>query len=126
MSLPSGLEAPRLQSWISNLTPQPFELHVPFNPTPYIVTPLVLLSLGVGGFTMWPYALPLLQSRIVWGVSSILLILTFTSGYMWNKIKNAPYVTGGPNGQVTWIAGGFQNQLGLESQIVGATCEWAR
>lgn len=41
---------------------------------------------------------------------------------MWNRIKSAPYVTAGEGGKVNWIAGGFQNQLGLESQVVGGIC----
>jgi oligosaccharyltransferase complex subunit gamma len=52
------------------------------------------------------------------------MILVFTSGYMWNKIKNAPYVNVGRDGKVNWIAGGFQNQLGLESQVVAGICEF--
>jgi len=50
--------------------------------------------------------------------------LTFTSGFMWNRIKNAPYIGVSQSGHVSWIAGGYQNQLGVESQIVGVTCEW--
>ena len=42
---------------------------------------------------------------------------------MWNKIKNAPYVAVDPQGKVNWIAGGYQNQLGLESQVVAGLCE---
>jgi hypothetical protein len=54
----------------------------------------------------------------------MILILTFTSGYMWNKIKNAPYVAADQSGKVSWIAGGYQNQLGMESQVVGGICKW--
>ncbi|KAK1925155.1 hypothetical protein DB88DRAFT_488109 [Papiliotrema laurentii] len=115
-----GLAAPPFHEWISNLTPKPFELHKPFNPVPFIVIPLVLVTLAGLTYALWPYALPLIQSRLVWGVASILLILTFTSGHMWNRIKNAPYVAVSQNGQTSWIAGGFQQQLGLESQVVGA------
>ena len=42
---------------------------------------------------------------------------------MWNRIKNAPYIGVSQSGHVSWIAGGYQNQLGIESQIVGITCE---
>jgi oligosaccharyltransferase complex subunit gamma len=51
------------------------------------------------------------------------MILVFTSGYMWNKIKNAPYVNVDRDGKVSWIAAGFQNQLGLESQIIAGICK---
>ncbi len=42
---------------------------------------------------------------------------------MWNKIKNAPYVAV-QDGKTSWMAGGFQNQLGLETQVVGAMCKF--
>lgn len=97
---------------------------MPFNPIPLIVIPATLLALAFATYALWDYALPIVQSRIVWGAASILLILTFTSGHMWNRIKNAPYVAIGRDGQTSWIAGGYQNQLGLESQVVAAMCEW--
>ena len=120
----SGLSAQSFHSHIRGLAPKDFELHVPFNPIPLIVIPATLLALAFATYALWDYALPIVQSRIVWGAASILLILTFTSGHMWNRIKNAPYVAIGRDGQTSWIAGGYQNQLGLESQVVAAMCEW--
>ncbi|KAI9014659.1 hypothetical protein BC832DRAFT_537129 [Gaertneriomyces semiglobifer] len=40
------------------------------------------------------------------------------SGYMWNSIRQPPY-TGMRNGRPELVAGGFQNQFVLETQIVG-------
>ncbi|KAK4684548.1 oligosaccharyltransferase complex subunit gamma, partial [Tremellales sp. Uapishka_1] len=117
----NGLTAPPFHSWVSGFTPTKFVLHKPFNPVPLVAIPLTVLSVAYTIYLTYPYLVPLLQSRIVWGALSIIMILTFTSGYMWNKIKNAPYVQMGPNGQTSWIAGGYQNQLGLESQVVAAT-----
>ena len=43
------------------------------------------------------------------------------SGHMWNQIRTPPYVmTNG--GSISYITGGFQNQLGIESQIVALLC----
>ncbi|OXH16078.1 oligosaccharyltransferase complex subunit gamma [Cryptococcus neoformans A1-35-8] len=116
----NGLSAPPLHTWVSSLTPSPFELHTPLNPWPFVFVPLSLIAIGVSAYSLRSILVPLIQSRIVWGTASIILILTFTSGYMWNKIKNAPYVAAGRDGKVQWIAAGYQNQLGLESQVVGA------
>lgn len=102
---------------------QSFPLHKPFNPVPFIVTPIVLLTFGAAAYSLRSVLIPLAMSRIIWGTASLVLILTFTSGYMWNKIKNTPYVAVGEGGKISWFAGGFQNQLGMESQIVGVTCE---
>ncbi|KAK8869525.1 hypothetical protein IAR55_000091 [Kwoniella newhampshirensis] len=114
-----GLTAPPLHSWLTGLTPQPFSLYKPFNPIPFIVVPLALIVITVSLYSMRAILIPLAQSRVVWGTGSLILILTFTSGYMWNKIKGAPYVAAGPGGSVSWIAQGYSNQLGLESQVVG-------
>ncbi|WRT67444.1 uncharacterized protein IL334_004415 [Kwoniella shivajii] len=115
----NGLTAPPLHSWLNNLTPAHFSFYKPVNPLHYIGIPIAVIAMGVSLFSLRKLLVPLVQSRIVWGTASIILILTFTSGHMWNKIKNAPYVAAGPNGKISWIAGGYQNQLGLESQVVG-------
>lgn len=53
-------------------------------------------------------------------------MLTFTSGYMWNKIKEAPYMVVDREGRSQWMAGGFSNQYGAESQVVAVICESPR
>ncbi|KAG2203567.1 hypothetical protein INT46_003344 [Mucor plumbeus] len=55
-----------------------------------------------------------------WAVLSILFILTFTSGYMWNRIRTPPFVMPGKNGDINYIASGFSSQLGVEPQIVAS------
>ncbi|WWC60794.1 uncharacterized protein I303_103370 [Kwoniella dejecticola CBS 10117] len=115
----NGLTAPPLHAFLNNLTPEGFAFYKPINPINYIAIPASILAIGLSLYSMRKIIVPLVQSRLIWGTFSIILILTFTSGYMWNKIKNAPYVAAGPNGQISWIAGGYSNQLGLESQVVG-------
>lgn len=41
---------------------------------------------------------------------------------MYNHIRKVPYVAGDGKGGISYFAGGFQNQFGLETQIVGAMC----
>jgi len=69
-----------------------------------------------------PYLLPVIQSRNLWAAISLITILLFTSGHMYNHIRSVPYVAGDNKGGVSYFAGGFQNQLGLETQIVAAMC----
>ncbi|WVO14155.1 hypothetical protein L204_101786 [Cryptococcus depauperatus] len=114
-----GLDASALHNWVSNLTPTHFDLHEPFNPMPYIVIPASIIAIAVFVYSLRSFLVPLAQSRVVWGCVSLILILTFISGYMWNRIRNAPYIAMGKDGKINWIAGGYQNQLGLESQVVG-------
>ncbi|KAI8970368.1 hypothetical protein BDF20DRAFT_121338 [Mycotypha africana] len=56
--------------------------------------------------------------RNTWAVISIAIVLTMTSGYMWNRIRSPPYIMPGRNGDISYVAAGFSNQLGIESQIV--------
>lgn len=42
---------------------------------------------------------------------------------MWNQIRNPPYTAPGRDGRPGFIAQGFQNQFGLESQIVAVLCK---
>ena len=44
------------------------------------------------------------------------------SGHMWNQIRNPPYSVPGRDGRAGFIAQGFQNQFGLETQIVAVIC----
>lgn len=44
--------------------------------------------------------------KTTWTVISILIILTMTSGYMWNRIRTPPFVMPGKNGEVNYIASG--------------------
>lgn len=83
----------------------------------------------LGGITFlsvaWPYLLPILQNRNVWAAISLILILLFTSGHMFNHIRKVPYVAGDGKGGVSYFAGGFSSQYGLETQIVAAMCKFS-
>lgn len=41
-----------------------------------------------------------------------------TSGYMFTRIRGTPFTSGG-----SWIAPGYQNQYGQETQVVAAICK---
>lgn len=43
------------------------------------------------------------------------------SGYMWARIRNAPYVGSGPEG-ILYIMPNPQSQFGVESRIVSGIC----
>lgn len=73
-------------------------------------------------FVAWPYVLPIIQNRNVWAAISLVSILLFTSGHMFNHIRKVPYVAGDGKGGISYFASGFQNQYGLETQIVAAMC----
>lgn len=70
-----------------------------------------------------PYVVPILQNRNLWAAFSLIAVLLFTSGHMFNHIRKVPYVSGDGKGGISYFAGGFSNQFGLESQIVAAICK---
>jgi len=91
------------------------------------ITGITMVLGGVtGAFVAWPYVLPLLQNRNIWAALSLIGILLFISGHMFNQIRRVPYVAGDGRGGISYFAGGFQNQYGLETQIVAAICRFHR
>ncbi|GJC85294.1 OST3 OST6 family protein [Colletotrichum tofieldiae] len=80
----------------------------------------IVLGAGTVLVTASPYILPIIQNRNLWAAISLIAILLFTSGHMFNHIRKVPYVAGDGRGGISYFAGGFQNQFGLETQIVAA------
>lgn len=100
--------------------------------TPKVQRPLNWVKIGtvsaivVLGATTAKLALPVLMpmfySRSLWAALSLISILLFTSGHMFNHIRKVPYVVNNGRGGVSYLAGGFSNQYGLETQIVAIIC----
>ncbi|KAJ5785743.1 uncharacterized protein N7503_010955 [Penicillium pulvis] len=116
------ISADQLYSWINR--------HLPDGPKPALVRPvnymrivsgITILMGAVTLFTvLYPYVLPIIQNRNLWAAVSLIAILLFTSGQMFNHIRKVPYVAGDGRGGISYFAGGFQNQFGMETQIVAA------
>jgi oligosaccharyltransferase complex subunit gamma len=115
--------AEQIHAWIARQVPDDV-------PKPSVSRPInwvKIISVTVmvlGGITAIavasPYILPLLQNRNLWAAVSLIAVLLFTSGHMFNHIRKTPYVSGDGKGGINYFAGGFSNQYGLESQIVAA------
>ncbi|KAJ5102866.1 hypothetical protein N7532_003395 [Penicillium argentinense] len=118
----SPIGAEQLYSWIGR--------HLPEGPKPPLVRPVnymrivSAITILMGTVTLFtvlsPYVLPIVQNRNLWAAVSLIAILLFTSGQMFNHIRKAPYVAGDGQGGISYFAGGFQNQFGMETQIVAA------
>ena len=106
--------------------------HLPEGPKPGIHRPpnylriitVTTTLLGIVSFlsVAYPYVLPVVQNRNLWAGISLITILLFTSGHMFNHIRKVPYVAGDGKGGISYFAGGFQTQFGMETQIVAAMC----
>ncbi|KAK3902231.1 magnesium transporter protein 1 [Staphylotrichum tortipilum] len=114
--------AEQIHAWLTR--------HHPSGPHPPIKRPInwirwistfVIVSGSITAASVaWPYVLPVIQNRTVWAAVTLISILLFTSGHMFNQIRNVPYVAGDGRGGISYFASGFQNQYGLETQIVAA------
>lgn len=125
MSLANRLQsAEQLHSWITrHLPPGPKPpIHRPLNYVRIITVTTTVLGLISFFSIAAPYILPVVQNRNLWAAVSLLTILLFTSGHMFNHIRKVPYIAGNGNGGITYFAGGFSNQFGLETQIIAAIC----
>lgn len=116
--------AEQLHSWITrHLPPGPKPpVHRPLNYVRIVTVTTIILGLISFFSIAAPYILPIVQNRNLWAALSLLIILLFTSGHMFNHIRKVPYVAGDGSGGITYFAGGFSNQFGLETQIVAAMC----
>ncbi|KAF1809008.1 putative dolichyl-diphosphooligosaccharide-protein glycotransferase [Eremomyces bilateralis CBS 781.70] len=102
--------------------------HLPSGPHPPVRRPVnyvkivVITTAVLGLITLFavaaPYLLPIIQNRNLWAAISLVLVLVFTSGQMFNHIRKVPYVAGNGKGGISYFAGGFQSQFGLETQII--------
>ena len=114
-----------VHSWIDRVAPEGTKppIRRPFNWIRLIVGTTIVLGVVSLISVAHPYILPVLQNRNLWAAISLITILLFTSGHMFNHIRKVPYVSGDGNGGISYFAGGFQNQFGMETQIVAAMCK---
>lgn len=127
-SQPLSLQsAEQIHGWISRHLPagsyQP-PIQRPLNYMRIVIITTAMLGLITFFSVAAPYILPVIQNRNLWAAISLLIILLFTSGHMFNHIRKVPYVSGDGNGNIVYFAGGFSNQFGLETQIVAGMCTY--
>ncbi|OJJ43323.1 hypothetical protein ASPZODRAFT_136552 [Penicilliopsis zonata CBS 506.65] len=116
------VSAEQLYTWITR--------HLPAGPKPPLVRPtnymriVSAVTLAMGFITLVtvlsPYILPVIRNRNLWAALSLIAILLFTSGHMFNHIRKVPYVAGDGKGGISYFAGGFSNQFGMETQIIAS------
>lgn len=117
--------AEQVFAWITRQLPSgPHPpLKRPFNFLRLATFSTILLGLVSVVSVAAPFLSPVLQNRNFWAAISLITILLFTSGHMFNHIRKVPYVSGDGKGGITYFAGGFSNQFGLETQIIAAMCK---
>lgn len=114
----SGFEADLLSEELSRFTPVPIPYKPPFN-----WGLLTTVILGIVSFLLsLRFIIPVLASRWTWAAVVIIATTVFTGGFMFVRIRGSPWVGSTKKG-LTWMAGGYQNQYGMEVQIVSGICK---
>ena len=118
--------AEQVNGWITRYLPDGPKptIYRPLNYVRIVATTTIILG-AISFFSIAsPYILPVLRNRNLWAAVSLIIILLFTSGHMFNHIRKVPYVSGDGKGGISYFAGGFSSQFGLETQIVAAICRY--
>ncbi|KAL9108551.1 MAG: hypothetical protein Q9227_006637 [Pyrenula ochraceoflavens] len=114
--------AEQIHAWIGRHLPDGSHppLVRPVNYSRIVTTITVALGLITFSTVAWPYVKPVVRSRNLWAGISLIAVLLFTSGHMFNHIRKVPYIAGDGRGGISYFAGGFSNQYGMETQIIAA------
>ncbi|PWZ01159.1 hypothetical protein BCV70DRAFT_199525 [Testicularia cyperi] len=116
-----GFEAQGLADHLARTLNLPFKYKRPVNVKLVALTTTAIVTLAATVYFMAPYLSVFVKSsKPFWMLVCLATIIVFTSGHMWNSIRNAPYVAMNPTGKPEYFASGFQNQYGIETQIVAA------
>lgn len=65
-----------------------------------------------------PRLLATIRAPKLWIAITLVSVLLFTSGHMFNTIRRVPYVAGDGKGGVTYFVSGHSNQIAVETQII--------
>ncbi|KAJ3523790.1 hypothetical protein NM688_g8668 [Phlebia brevispora] len=106
----NGYDPEPLAEQLSRHTPVP----IPYKPPVDWSKLLFALGCGLIGLVALRFIAPILKSKWTWGIITIVTSLIMISGHMFVRIRGMPY--SGSGGQ--WIASGYQNQFGQETQVV--------
>ena len=106
----------------STLQLPPFPIVRPFNWQKLFMTISSIVMIGLVTKLAWPQIHKIITDKTVWTLGCIMIILMFTSGYMFNAIRHTQFTQPNGRGGFNYIAGGFQNQFGVETQIVATIC----
>ncbi|KAF9434040.1 oligosaccharyl transferase subunit ost3/OST6 [Entomortierella beljakovae] len=114
----SGFTAEAFVNWVNSKVGSDIKVQRPIDVLAVAMKILGVLSSAGSIFILYTKAGKLSTSKYLWSTISLLVIFIMISGHMWNQIRNPPYTVPGRDGRPGFIAQGFQNQFGLETQVV--------
>ncbi|SGZ52413.1 CIC11C00000001328 [Sungouiella intermedia] len=113
----AGDHTQMLKQWITSITNKLFDIYVKVNYVKMFMNGAIAFAVVMLLRKFSHYLSALVTSSFVWGSLSLVLILIFLAGYMFNQIRGTPFVR--ENGdQVEYFAPSAQMQYGLETQVI--------
>lgn len=78
---------------------------------------------GVVGVLVFAHRqiLAVIRAKQTWVAVSMVSIIMFIAGHMYNMIRKTPYIVSNGRGGVSYFVGGHSNQIAVETQIIAVT-----
>ncbi|KAF9082738.1 oligosaccharyl transferase subunit ost3/OST6 [Mortierella sp. AD031] len=114
----SGFQAESFAAWLQSRSGISVQVQRPFD---YMDLAAKVLGTFTTVFSITLFVRKgrkIFTSKYFWSTVSMITIFVMISGHMWNQIRNPPYSQQSHDGRSGFIAGGFQNQFGIETQVV--------
>ncbi|KAB8283038.1 hypothetical protein B0I72DRAFT_136449 [Yarrowia lipolytica] len=115
-----NLEVPA-GNFIREVTGKDFKIHYPFRWDKLFSAILTIAGVGVGLVVFKKQLKVFFAKRNVWAAATLVLILMFVAGHMYNIIRKTQYIVADGNNNPVYFVGGFSQQIGVETQIIALT-----
>ncbi|KAI8978933.1 hypothetical protein BDB01DRAFT_798625 [Pilobolus umbonatus] len=116
----NGFSAESLANFLSNTSGVSISVTRPYDYFKLAIKAALTLISVVILKVLYNYFNFIVFHKATWTIVSMVIILTMTSGYMWNRIRTPPHIMRDQKGQPNFIANGFSQQFGVEQQIVAS------
>ena len=107
-----------MKNWFSGLTSHKFNLYIPVNKTKLVLNAVGAFAVVLLAKIFSKQIIHFVTSKLIWCAGSLVAVLLFTTGYMFNQIRGVPYLNEHRDGRVEYFAPGQQAQFGVETQIM--------
>ncbi|KAJ3346707.1 oligosaccharyl transferase subunit ost3/OST6 [Kappamyces sp. JEL0680] len=114
-----GFKAEPFAAYLSSTFDTKITIHRPIDYTLYVISAIAVFAVIVAVVAVKDVAYKVLSGKSLWTTAVLIFSTVNTGGYMWNNIRNPPFIAN-DNGRAAFIAGGFQNQFGIETFMVAA------
>ncbi|KAJ2416446.1 oligosaccharyl transferase subunit ost3/OST6 [Coemansia sp. IMI 209128] len=94
---------------------------IPVNYGKYLRMTLAVQAAGAGAYLAYKLVNLRMLGRNLWAIATIMFVLLMTSGFMWNKINDPPYMGQAKGGEVALFVPTNNQQFAVETQIVAVT-----